>query len=70
MARIRELGRIIAASGKGAIKKATITNYEGNLEGFLGYSNRDGDIELNIFISDEWRFKLYPIYSTLDAQHY
>jgi hypothetical protein len=32
MARIGELGRIIAASGKGASKKATITNYRGNID--------------------------------------
>jgi hypothetical protein len=69
MARIRELGRIIAASGKGASKKATITNYGGNL----------GDSE-NVPMGAIWRFvrfhqisgvsKFYQIYSILDAQHY
>lgn len=71
MARIRELGRIIAASGKGGQRKRPrFTNYEGNREAFFEGSNEHGDIGMSVFLSDEWRFKLYPIYSTLDAQHY
>jgi hypothetical protein len=69
----RESGSLGGSSplrGRGPARKATITNYEGNLEGFLGYAIRDGILEMNLFLSDQGRFKLYPIYSTLDAQHY
>jgi hypothetical protein len=52
MAQIRELKRIIAASGKGASKKATITNYGVNIYGMHGMF-RQWDTAIDINSSDK-----------------